>query len=49
MVTRKLSRGPRLPADGKGFSLKALAERLGLTPATVSLVLNDAPVASTIA
>src|SRR5690348_237524 len=49
MVKRKLSRDSRPPTDGKGFSLKALAERLGLAPATVSLVLNDAPVASTIA
>jgi LacI family transcriptional regulator len=48
MPKRKASRVPR--AQGvKTFSLKALAEHLGLAPATVSLVLNDAPVASTIA
>ena len=49
MPKRKPSRGPRAQGGAKTFSLKALAEYLGLAPATVSLVLNDAPVASTIA
>jgi DNA-binding LacI/PurR family transcriptional regulator len=36
------------PDGGSKFSLKNLAEHLGLAPATVSLVLNESPVAKTI-
>src|SRR5215831_12716020 len=48
MPKRKPGRGPRAQGGTKTFSLKALAEHLALAPATVSLVFNDAPVASTI-
>jgi LacI family transcriptional regulator len=36
------------PAGAKPLSLKELAERLGLSPATVSLVINRSPVADSI-
>ncbi|MFC6645290.1 LacI family DNA-binding transcriptional regulator [Granulicella cerasi] len=36
------------PADGKRVSLKVLGEYLGLSPATISLVLNNSPVAQSI-
>jgi LacI family transcriptional regulator len=48
MPKRKSDGVSRTHRSGKNFSLKSLAEHLGLAPATVSLVLNDAPVASTI-
>jgi DNA-binding LacI/PurR family transcriptional regulator len=42
--TKKLPR----PAARRGISLKQLADRLGLSPATVSVVINRSPVADTI-
>jgi LacI family transcriptional regulator len=48
MPKGKSAAASRSGTGNKGFSLKALAEHLGLAPATVSLVLNDSPVASTI-
>lgn len=47
MPKRKPDNRLRSSPDNK-FSLKKLAEHLGLAPATVSLVLNDSPVAGTI-
>ncbi|MBV9183534.1 MAG: LacI family DNA-binding transcriptional regulator [Acidobacteria bacterium] len=44
----KRKRDSRLRSSGNSFSLKNLAEHLGLAPATVSLVLNNSPVAGTI-
>jgi LacI family transcriptional regulator len=49
MPKRKVDGRQRRRQGQNGFTLKDLAEHLGLAPATVSLVLNDAPVASTIA
>ena len=44
-MTRKSTGG----AEERPISLKGLAEYLGLSPATVSLVVNNAPGAKTIA
>jgi LacI family transcriptional regulator len=44
MTTKK-----SIPAGGKPVNLKVLAEYLGLSPATVSLVMNNAPGAAAIA
>src|SRR5438270_3670018 len=40
--------GPRRMTRGQPISLKKLAEHLGLSPATVSLVINRSPVADSI-
>jgi len=41
-------RSERRPAENRHASLKTLAEHLGLSPATVSLVMNRSPVADSI-
>ncbi|HEX4022884.1 MAG TPA: LacI family DNA-binding transcriptional regulator [Acidobacteriaceae bacterium] len=38
-----MARKPQMPDDGRPISLKMLAESLDLSPATVSLVMNNAP------
>lgn len=43
-----MGRGGRGPAPARRISLKALAAHLGLSPSTVSLVLNDSRVADSI-
>ena len=50
MATKKKGKGAgkTLRMGPKPVSLKELAERLGLSPATVSLVINRSPVADTI-
>jgi LacI family transcriptional regulator len=50
VTTRKTVKGAvrALPMEPKPVSLKKLAERLGLSPATVSLVMNRSPVADSI-
>jgi DNA-binding LacI/PurR family transcriptional regulator len=45
---RQLGGGKDESARGRPVSLKQLAEHLGLSPSTLSLVLNDSPVASSI-
>jgi len=51
MPPRKVGTGASSPAgkSNKVFSLKQLADHLGLAPTTVSLVMNHSPVAKTIA
>ncbi len=46
---KKAARAPKLKPETRGISLKELADHLGLAPATVSLVMNGAPIAQTIA
>jgi DNA-binding LacI/PurR family transcriptional regulator len=45
---RTPTKGLRKPTAHRGISLKQLAEYLGLSPATVSVVINRSPVADTI-
>ena len=48
MSGRKTPSSKGVSAEGKPVSLRTLAESLGLSPATISLVLNDAPAARAI-
>jgi DNA-binding LacI/PurR family transcriptional regulator len=48
MCPTRLSRRSLRPANGARITLKTLADHLGLSPASISLVLNNAPAAEAI-